>query len=289
MKRFRTWFFYIAYTLFAVGLFLFLLFPSETFKGAVSTYLLKTFPAYQIQIGQVMPILPLGLGMDSVRISQQERLNAQIDEIKITPKLATLFSDSKAINFRGTAYSGVLDGNVELNQRDTGLYAEILLKLTGIRVDEIEDLQTVLQRKLSGSLSGIVTFVDAPGSADNLKGNLELSGARLAFSNPLIKITEIDFNEISADFNLNKKVFSLKRMEATGGQVTGNLAGTIMIRRPFENSRLNLRGSFIPEETLMAGMQGIIAKNLFKQLKPGAKGMPVRIYGTVAKPRFSFR
>ncbi len=289
MKRFRTWFFYIAFTLFAVGFFLYLLFPADSIKGAVSTYLLKTFPAYQIHIGHVLPILPPGLGMDSVRISQQGRLTAQIDEIKLTPKLASLFSDSKTINFRGKAYSGALDGNIDFNQRDTGLHAEIMLKLADIRVDDIKYLQTVIERKLSGSLSGIVTIVDEPGSGDSLKANLDLVGVRLAFSNPLIKVSEIDFNDVSVDFNLNKKVFSLKRLEATGGQVTGNLAGTIMIRKPFENSRLNLRGSFMPEETLMAGMQGIITKKIFKQLKPGAKGMPVRIYGTVAKPRFSFR
>lgn len=289
MKRFRTWFFYIAYTLLAVGLFLFLLFPSESFKGAVATYLVKTFPAYQIQIGQVLPILPLGLGMDTVRISQQDRLNVQIDEIKLTPSFATLFSDIKTINFNGKAYSGNLAGNIDINRHDTGLHTEILLKLSGLRVDEIEYLQAVITRKLSGRLNGSVTIVDEPGSGDSLKGNLELTGARLAFSNPLIKVSEIDFNDVAADFNVNKKVFSLKRLEAMGGQVTGNLAGTIMLRKPFENSRLNLRGSFMPEETLMAGMQGVITNKIFKQLKPGAKGMPVRIYGTIAKPRFSFR
>ena len=224
-----------------------------------------------------------------MRISQQDRLTAQIDELKLNPKFVSLFTDSKTINFRGKAYSGALDGKVDFNRRDTGLHAEILLKLTGIRVEEMESLQTVLTRKLSGFLGGIITIVDEPGSRDSLKGNLEIAGARLAFSNPLIKVTEIDFNDVSADFNLNKKVFSLKRLEAKGGQVTGNLAGTVMIRKPFENSRLNLRGSFMPEETLMAGMQGIITQKIFKQLKPGAKGIPVRIYGTVAKPRFSFR
>ena len=289
MKRFRNWFFYIAYTLFAVGLFLYLLFPAESFKGAVSTYLLKTFPAYQIQIGQVQPVLPLGLGMDSVRITQQDRLDLLIDELQLAPKLVTLFSDAKTINFRGRAYSGTLNGNFDFNQHEAGLHSEIILNLAGIRINEIENLQKVIKRKLSGSLSGIVTGANEPGSGDALKGNLELTDVRLAFSNPLIKVNEIVFNNVKADFNLNRKVFSLKSLEAAGGQVTGNLAGTIMIRKPFENSRLNLRGSFMPEESMMAGMQGIITKKIFNQLKPGAKGMPVRIYGTVAKPRFSFR
>jgi len=289
MKRFRTWFFYLVYTVVAVGLFLYLLFPAEAFKGAVSAYLVKTIPAYQIQIDHVTPVLPLGLGLDSVRISQQDRLNAQIDEIKLTPKFASLFSEAKTINIQGKAYSGALDGNIDLNQRDDGLHAEILLKLSGIHVDEIEYLQSVIERKLSGRLSAIVTIVNEPGSGDSLRGNLELTGTRMAFSSPLIKVSEIDFNDVSADFNLNKKVFSLKRLAATGGQITGNLAGTIMIRKPFENSRLNLRGSFMLAEALLAGMQDIITKNIFKQLKPGAKGIPVRIYGTIAKPRFSFR
>ena len=289
MKRFRRWLFYIAYTVLAVGVFFYLLFPADLFKGAVSAYLLKTFPAYQIQIGQVQPFLPLGIGMDSVRISQQDRLDIQIEEIKLAPKLATLLSDSKTIKFHGRAYSGSLDGNIDVNRHGDGLHAEILLKLADIRVEDIETLQTALDRKLSARLNGTVTIVSQPRSGDSLKGNLNLTGTRLAFSNPLIQITEIVFNDVNTDFSLNKKVFSLKRLEAAGGQVTGNLAGTIMIRKPFENSRLNLRGSFTPEEALMAGMQGSMAQKIFKKLKPGATGMPVRIYGTLAKPRFSFR
>ncbi len=289
MKRFRRWFFYIAYTVFAGGVFFYLLFPAEAFRGAVSTYLLKTFPAYQIQIGQVRPLLTVGLGIDSVSISRKDRLNVQIDDFELSPKFATLFSTAKTINFHGRAYSGTLDGNIDFSKHDDGLYSKILLKLADIRVDDIETLQTALERKLSGSLNGIVTIVNAPGSRDSLKGNLNLTGTRLEFSNPIIKVDEIVLDDVAADFNVSKRVFSLKRLEAAGGQVTGNLAGTIMIRRPFENSRLNLRGSFTPEDTLLAGMQGIITQKIFKQLKPGAKGMPIRIYGTVVKPRFSFR
>ena len=88
---------------------------------------------------------------------------------------------------------------------------------------------------------------------------------------------------------MNKQVFSLKRLEAKGGQVEGSLTGTIMIRKPMGKSRINLRGSFLPQEVLLASVQGILPGNLFKQGKMGDKGMPIRIYGTLEKPKFSFR
>jgi len=289
MKRFRKWLFYIAFTLLAMGFFLYFLFPSETFKGAVSTYLLKTFPAYQIEIGRLRPVLPAGLGFESIGIFQRGRMWARIDRITVMPKLSTLLSSQKTINFRGSAYAGALGGHIDINQRDNKSQTEIVLKLSEMDLSEIQNLQEALERKLSGSLNGMLTIVHSSGSGPNLKGKLDLSGVRLEFSNPIIKIEEISLNDVATEFNVNKKVFSMKRLEAMGGQIEGNLTGTIMIRRPFERSRLNLRGAFFPQEMLMASMQHILPGNLFKQRQTGAKGMPIRIYGTIEKPRFSFR
>jgi hypothetical protein len=58
MKKIKISLFYIAYTLVAIGCFLYLLFPSETFKGVVSAYLLKMLPDYQIQIDRLQPVFP---------------------------------------------------------------------------------------------------------------------------------------------------------------------------------------------------------------------------------------
>jgi type II secretion system protein N len=289
MKRFRKWLFYIAFTLLAMGFFLYFLFPSETFKGAVSTYLLKTFPAYQIEIGRLRPVLPAGLGFESIGIFQRGRLWASFDRITVLPKLSTLLSSQKTINFRGSAYAGTLGGHIDINQRDNKRQTEIVLKLFEMDLSEIQNLQEAMERKLSGSLNGMLTIVHSSGSRPNLKGKLDLSGVRLEFSNPITKIEEISLNDVATEFNVNKKVFSMKRLEAMGGQIEGNLTGTIMIRRPFERSRLNLRGAFLPQEMLMASMQHILPGNLFKQRQTGAKGMPIRIYGTIEKPRFSFR
>jgi hypothetical protein len=87
---------------------------------------------------------------------------------------------------------------------------------------------------------------------------------------------------------VNRQVFSLRRLEAKGGQVEGSLTGTVMIRKPMGKSRLNLRGSFFPQEVLLAGIKDVLLGNFFKQ-QMGEKGMPIRIFGTVERPKFSFR
>lgn len=288
MKKFKKWLFYIAYTLVAMGFFFYILFPSETIKGAVSTYLLKAIPGYQIQIHELQPVLPLGLGFDSVNVLQSDNLLAQIDRLNVIPRMSTLLSSQKTINFRGKAYQGTLRGNIDINEADEGTQTDIFLKLADIQLADITQLQERLGRKLSGSLKGDVDLTDNNGPSRSIKGKLDLTDVRFELSNPIINIQEVVLNIVEAEFNVNKQVFSLKRLEAKGGQVEGSLTGTVMIRKPMGKSRINLRGSFFPQEVLLASFQDILPANLFKK-QMGDKGMPIRIYGTIEKPKFSFR
>jgi len=288
MKTFKKWSFYIAYTLVAMGFFFYILFPSETIKGAVSNYLLKTMPGYQIQIHDLQPVLPLGVGFDSVTVLRSDNLWAQIDRLNVNPRLLTLLSPRKSIHFRGKAYQGTLRGHIDTNETDKSNQTDIFLALTGIQLADITQLQERLGRKLSGSLDGDIELMDHHGPGRSIKGELDLTDVRFELSNPIINIQEVALNIVEAEFNVNKQVFSLKRLEAKGGQVEGSLTGTVMIRKPMGKSRINLRGSFFPQEVLLASFQDILPGNLFKQ-QMGDKGMPIRIYGTIEKPKFSFR
>jgi type II secretion system protein N len=289
MKSLKKWLFYIAFTLVAIGCFLYLLFPSETFKGAVSAYLLRALPDYQIQIDRLKPVLPLGLAFESVTVSQKDTLWAQIDQLKISPHFTSLLSPRKTLNFRGLAYQGGLRGNVHVNETEKGTRTDVSLNLTDIQLSAIATLQERLGRKLSGIVTGDVDIIDKDGPARSIKGKLNVTDVRLALSNPIIKIEEVALNNVEVEFAVNKQVFSLKQMVAKDGQVEGSLTGTIMIRKPMGKSRINLRGSFFPQEVLLASIQGLLPGNLFKQGTLGDKGMPIRIYGTLEKPKFSFR
>ena len=288
MKNFKKWLLYIAYTLIAMGFFFYILFPSETIKGAVSTYLLKTIPGYQIQIRGLQPVLPLGLGFESVKVLKSDSLWAQIDRLNVNPRMSTLLSSQKTINFRGKAYQGTLRGHIDVNETDKSTQTDIFLKLAEIQLADITQLQERLGRKLSGFLNGDLDLTDTNGPSRSIKGKLDFTDVRLELSNPIINLQEVALNIVEAEFTVNKQVFSLKRLEAKGGQVEGRLTGTVMIRKPMGKSRINLRGSFFPQEVLLASFQDILPGNFFKQ-QMGDKGMPIRIYGTIEKPKFSFR
>lgn len=288
MKKIKISLFYIAYTLVAIGCFLYLLFPSETFKGVVSAYLLKMLPDYQIQIDRLQPVFPLGLGFEPMIVLQNDHTLAQIDTLNVTPRIASLLSSRKTINFRGRAYQGVLRGHIDVNTFDKRTQTDVFLKLADIQLSDILYLQEKLGRKLSGFLNGDVDFMDNNGPKRSIKGKLDLADVRIELSNPIINVQEVVLDLVEAEFNVNKQVFSLKRLEAKGGQVEGSLTGTIMIRKPIGKSRINLRGSFFPQEVLLASVKDILPGNFFKQ-QMGDKGMPIRIYGTIEKPKFSFR
>ena len=288
MKTVKNYLFYIAFFLVAMGFFLYLLFPSEAIKGAVSAYLLKSLPDYQVQIERLQPVFPLGIGFESVSVSQDDRMWARIDSLNATPRITTLLSPQKTIDFRGRAYQGALKGYLDVKTPEKNHQTDLFLKLADIQLADIQPLQERLGRNLSGLLNGDVDLMDISGPGRSIKGMLELTDVRLALSNPIIKIQEVVLNLVKAEFNVNKQVFSLKRLEATGGQVEGSLTGTIMIRKPMGASRINLRGSFFPQEVLLASFQDLLPGNFFKQ-QTGEKGIPIRISGTMEKPRFSFR
>ncbi len=288
MKKNKNLLFYIAYTLVATGFFFYLLFPSATFKGVVSAYLLKTLPDYQIQLDQLKPVLPLGLGFEPVIVLQNNRMLAQIDRLNVTPRMASLLSPRKTINFRGKAYQGTLRGHLDVNTSDKKTQTDVFLKLDDIQLSDISNLQEKLGRKLSGFLNGDVDFIDNNGPKRSIKGKLDLADVKIELSNPIINIQEVTLDLVEAEFNVNKQVFSLKRLEAKGEQVEGSLTGTVMIRKPIGKSRINLRGSFFPQAVLLASVKDILPGNFFKS-QTGDKGMPIRIYGTIEKPKFSFR
>lgn len=288
MKKLHKSLLYIAYTLVATGCFLYFLFPSQTFKGVVSTYLVKMLPGYRVQFERLQPVLPLGLGFESLSVLQNDRKLAQIDRLNVAPRIASLLSPRKTINYHGKAYQGFLRGHMDVNASDKSSQTDVFLKLGDIQLSDITYLQERLGRKVSGFLNAEVDLVDNNGPKRSLKGELDLADVRIELSNPIINIQEVSLNLVEAEFSVNKQVFSLKRLEAKGGQIEGSLTGTIMIQQPMGKSRINLRGSFFPQDVLLAGIKDILPGNLFKQ-QAGDKGMPIRIYGTIEKPKYSFR
>ncbi len=288
MKNLKLLIGYIAFTLLATGCFLYLLFPSEAFKGVVSTYLLKMLPGYQFQFDRLKPALPLGLGFETVNVLQDDLRLAKIDRLNVAPRIVSLLSSRKTINYHGRAYQGFIKGHMDVNASDKSKQTDVFIKLADIQLSDITYLQERLGRKVSGFLNADVDLIDNNGPKRSLKGKLDLADVRIELSNPIINIQEVVLNLVEAEFNVNKKVFSLKRLEALGGQVEGNLTGTVMIRKPMSMSRINLRGSIFPQEVLLAGIKDFLPGNLFNQ-QMGDKGIPIRIYGTIEKPKFSFR
>ena len=288
MKNLKLLIGYIAFTLLATGCFLYFLFPSEAFKGVVSTYLQKMLPGYQFQFDRLKPALPLGLGFETVNVLQDDHKLAKIDRLNVAPRIVSLLSSRKTINYHGRAYQGFLKGHMDINASDKSKQTDVFIKLADIQLSDITYLQERLGRKVSGFLNADVDLIDNNGPKRSLKGKLDLADVRIELSNPIINIQEVVLNLVEAEFNVNKKVFSLKRLEALGGQVEGNLTGTVMIRKPMSMSRINLRGSIFPQEVLLAGIKNFLPGNLFKQ-QMGDKGIPIRIYGTIEKPKFSFR
>jgi type II secretion system protein N len=287
----KKWFLYILYICAAVVFFLYYLFPSDTARDFISSYMKKSHPDYRLDVSQIKPVFPPGIRLRNVGISYKNDLWGELDQFIVTPGYFSLFSERKTFNFRGTAYEGEISGTVDLVTDGNPPGIKLNADLKQIRLEDIDRFQTIFGRKVFGNLDGVVSYQNSKGVDEKTDIRLNLSDCAVEIAHPLINIgiDQISFKSIDAVISIDKQTLELKQCKALGTQADGDLAGTIRFRRPFEKSLLDFRGTLKLHHTLLAKIKDIVPGGLFQQRKNESGGLPVKVYGTIETPKFSFR
>ena len=71
--------------------------------------------------------------------------------------------------------------------------------------------------------------------------------------------------------------------------VEGKITGTIELRQPFEQSRLNLTGNAKPRPELLARLQETIPQGIVNTRTMGTRGLTFRVRGSIDNPDVSMR
>jgi type II secretion system protein N len=288
MKR---WFLYILYICAAVVFFLYYLFPSDAARDFISSYMKKSHPDYRVDVSDIKPVFPPGIELRTVGISYKNDLWGELDQFIVTPGYFSLFSEQKTFNFRGTAYEGEISGTVDLVRDGNPPGFKVNADLRHVQLEGIDRLQTIFGRKVFGKLDGVVSYQGSKGADEKTDIRLNLSDVAAEIVNPLINvdIDQITFKSIDAVIAIDKQTLELKQCKALGTQADGDLTGTIRFRRPFEKSLLDFRGTLKLHHTLLAKINDIVPGGLFQQRKNENGDLPVKVYGTIETPKFSFR
>jgi type II secretion system protein N len=276
---------YAAYIIGITVIFLYYLFPSEAVRDYVVYKMTRGNPDVSVTIDRVSPVLPPGIKLHDVGIAHGNRAIVDLDSVKITPGLLSVFSSKKTARFKGRVNGGTVNGWAEVDSRKNQQAEKIEGTISGIQVQGIAALKHLDAYKISGNLGGDFT-IGATGSRRSMTGKLTLSECRIDFDQPIIGLSSLRFQNINADLVLNKGTLAIKKFSARGNDLNVDISGTIALNRSGRGNTLNLNGSVTPHHGFLAKIGNNIPAGLLHQKKAGKTTISFRIGGTLEAPDF---
>lgn len=286
MQIFNTRISWAIYIICAALFFFYTLFPSDTVKDYLADQIRQTNPNMTVQIGRVKPAFPPGLKLKKIQVNHRGQAIIGLENLKVSPDILSLFTDTTRLSFKGTGYGGTFKGRVNIIKKSAMRDVTIDADLAGIKVEQLEGLSTVTPHNISGILDGTLEFkANAPHQA--LSGDLSLTDGQIEFSPPILNQNVITFDTIDAELMLNGRMLTINRCELEGNQLDADVSGSIKLSGHSARKILNLSGTVKPHEALLAKLGNTIPQ-LLQGGKIGEQGLPFKIKGPMDSPQYSF-
>ena len=286
MQIFKSRISWAIYIICAALFFFYVLFPSDTVKEYLADQIGQTHPNLAVYIGDLKPAFPPGLKLYKISVNHLGQAIADLENLKISPDILSLFRDTTRLSFKGRGYGGILKGHVDITNKSANREVILDADLDGIRMEQLEALDTVTSHKISGILNGTLEL-KTQRPHPTLSGDLTLTDGQIKFSPPILNQNVITFSTIEADLVFNNRSLDINRCELEGNQLDADIAGSIKFSARSARKILNLTGTVKPHEELLAKL----GKNIPQMLK-GSKirdqGLPFRIKGPMDSPQYSF-
>ena len=286
MQIFKTRISWTIYIICAALFFLYVLFPSDTVKAYLVDRIRQTHPNLTVKMGRVRPVFPPGLKLYEVSVYHLGRRIAELEDLKITPDILSLFSATTHLTFNGEGYGGILKGGIDLTKNASQTDVVVGADLAGVQVSRIEALRSLTTHKISGNLNGRLTFkANVPGEA--LTGNLTLTKGQIEFSAPIMKQNAINFDTIEAELIFDGRSLTIKRCRLDGNLLDADVSGSIKFAGLSARKILDLSGTLKPHETLLVKL-GRNVSELIGSRNLENQGIAFKINGPLDSPRYSF-
>lgn len=259
--------------------------------------MLKDYLAYRLSLGlpdvlvridRISPVLPPGIKMHEVDISQHEMALIELQSLKIMPGIGSLFSDATRIDFNGQVYDGKLKGHAEINAAPDGNRLKIDGRVDGVKVQQISALQQLSEHDISGGLRG--NFIFDVGSANpQFSGNLTIDNCRLELLTAVFDQRTFEFKNVNAELALQNQTLVVNGFSAAGNQLDLNITGKINLSsHNSSKNALNLTGTVSPHHVFLANIEKAIPMDFLRNKKSGKTAITFKIGGTLEDPKFSF-
>ena len=283
MSNTRKWLPYFLFIIGVTAFFIYYLFPSDKIKTYITVHFNKTYPGINIALDHVKPAFPPGLRLYNVNFYHTHDPLFRMEQIKISPGLLSLFGSKINFSFKGSAYTGMLEGKGDFTKNTP----EVMIDgtLSGIRIKEISAIKDFIGRNISGVLDGKFTYRNKKESGNNLKAELIISNGQLELVTPLLQLESLAFKKITAELAMKNMNLNIKKCIINGEQMDGSISGSVTLKNPPGQSYLKLSGTIKPHPLFLEKLGNDLQANLLPKKIFGKNGVHIRIYGTLDTPR----
>jgi type II secretion system protein N len=284
----QRWFLFILYLAIVCIALLYYRFPSERFRHSLISELNRQIPGVQVMISQVRPLLPPGLGCFGCAIHHRQVVMAENLSVSIYPHWSSWLGLSRKARFILRAGNGTVDGLIRLAGENGSSGYEMEAQLDSIALKDIAAVEAILKRSARGILNGQVT-VRRENQTTKAQARLTLAQGMVGIEIPGVDLQNLEWETFNAELQFDGAKLEIQRGRLSGNQISGQVNGSIMIRTPWEESRLKLQTTVIPQPTLMARLKQSQWGSLLSQMPSTSQGVAVSLRGTVKKPSVSLK
>ncbi len=259
-------------------------FPKETFISYAVDTIEGILPGFTIGIGDVVYNYPLSLEIQRVSLANQ----AEMVDIKIETIMLTF--DRKSLGKRIYLQSEIYGGKVAMDVVLHGKLKTVELPsitLSGIRLADIEPLQSRLGRPLEGTLDYSGSF---EGKGDNgvLSGNGRIIDFHVNLKRPILQNDAVIFDSVAASTILRNGKLVFSDGVATGPSYGGKFSGQIDFTGQWQEGAITVTGVMVPKAEYVKQNRQVARAVSLLYAKYGSREIPYSIGGSLRDPLFRF-
>lgn len=289
MVPIKTIFAYLVYALLAAALFLYLLFPDQAVKAYVDGRLAAIDPSLTMAAKEIRPAIPPGLKLTGVDLNRNSVRLAHFEDARVSPDLMTLLKDKKRFRFQARLAGGTIKGRATMAGTGPPGILQMEADLSRIGLDQFDVIRKNAPFTLSGVIDGRMAHEGGRSPTGTTNGALTVHGLQIALKTAFFGINELVMDQAEAEFSVRGQNLRLKALTFNGPMVEGKITGTIELRHPFGQSRLNLTGNAKPRPELFARLQETIPRGIVNARTLGTRGLVFRVRGSINDPDLSMR
>lgn len=275
MRAIKKWLTYGTFIFVLSIFFIYFLFPSGLIKRYIASKVSHVNPNFKISIGRIRPTFPPGIRLKIVNFTYLSDSIIDADDIVITPRLTSVFSQKRSLLFKMDAHQGVLKGKLDVAGKNTRQQVYLDANITGIQLAKVPAFQSQLPFNLSGILDAKITYENSRESGNEILARLEISDCEVETSTPFMNLNSFNFSRIEADLLINNEMIEIIQCNLDGAQLHAMVSGLGILKDPLKKSIIDVSGTIRLHPSYVIGMKNGSDKSILS--KTSSDGEPISI------------